>query len=306
MVGDEAFLRAVADDPTDETTRLVYADWLDERDDPRGEYIRLQVEIERTAPHTDRYVALRTRLKALRGHIDSIWVEAMGYRPRHRPLFATLPEARQNRWCLVEEFIEVWHGPVRPEDGYSEAELQAAEQRLGCKLPAALREWYALAGRRQEAWSHQDHLVTLDRLQIFPDSDILIIRYENQGCEQWGIRAADLGQDDPPVIEVEADVQSSPTITAFACLVLLYEVKFASGVFWTGGSFAEDVRIAATGKLSRCDLPDRYWVASPLGLFEGTNLIVEHHGRDWLYVAARGKEALRQLDDTVRGQFKVY
>jgi uncharacterized protein (TIGR02996 family) len=306
MVNDEAFLRAVADDPADETTRLVYADWLDERDDPRGEYIRLQVEIERTAPHTDRYVALRTRLKALRGPIDSAWKEAMGYRPRHRPLFATLPETRQNRWCLVEEFIEVWHGPLRPEDGYSEAELQAAEQRLGYKLPAALREWYALAGRRNDVWSHQDHLWSPDQLWIDLESTTLIIRSENQGCERWGIRIEDLGQDDPPVIEIGAGVQSSPTTTAFATLVLIYEVKFANSVLWAGGSVAEDVRTAATGKLSQCDLPDRYWVMNPLQFFEGNDLIVELEPQGWLYVAARGEEAFRQLDEEVCRQLTVY
>ncbi len=147
----------------------MYADWLDERDDPRGEYIRLQAEITRVAPHTDRYAALRGRLKALRAGVTPAWVEAMGYRPRHRPLFAVLPEQRADRWRLVDEFVEVWHRPLAPGDGYAEAELQAAEHRLGFGLPAAVREWYALAGRRADVWSVQDHLrppgPTADRLR---------------------------------------------------------------------------------------------------------------------------------------------
>ena len=38
----DAFLRAVLADPDDDAPRLVYADWLEERGDPRGEFIRLQ------------------------------------------------------------------------------------------------------------------------------------------------------------------------------------------------------------------------------------------------------------------------
>jgi uncharacterized protein (TIGR02996 family) len=44
---DEAtFIRAIRATPKDRTTRLVYADWLDERNDPRGKLIRLEDERE--------------------------------------------------------------------------------------------------------------------------------------------------------------------------------------------------------------------------------------------------------------------
>jgi uncharacterized protein (TIGR02996 family) len=42
--GHEPFLRAICENPEDDTVRLVYADWLDENGDPdRAEFIRLQV-----------------------------------------------------------------------------------------------------------------------------------------------------------------------------------------------------------------------------------------------------------------------
>ncbi len=41
---EEPFLRAIAEDPGDEATRLVYADWLEERGDPLGEYLRLRCQ----------------------------------------------------------------------------------------------------------------------------------------------------------------------------------------------------------------------------------------------------------------------
>jgi uncharacterized protein (TIGR02996 family) len=43
-----AFLRAILAAPEDDVPRLIYADWLDERDDPRGEFIRVQVELAKT------------------------------------------------------------------------------------------------------------------------------------------------------------------------------------------------------------------------------------------------------------------
>ena len=44
MTDDEAFIRAVVDGPGDNTPRLVYADWLDDRADPRGPYLRAECE----------------------------------------------------------------------------------------------------------------------------------------------------------------------------------------------------------------------------------------------------------------------
>jgi uncharacterized protein (TIGR02996 family) len=47
MCDDDAFLRAIIERPDDDLPRLIYADYLDERGDPRGEFIRLQVELSR-------------------------------------------------------------------------------------------------------------------------------------------------------------------------------------------------------------------------------------------------------------------
>lgn len=42
MTEEQAFLSAIIENPWDDSLRLIYADWLEERDDPRGEFIRLQ------------------------------------------------------------------------------------------------------------------------------------------------------------------------------------------------------------------------------------------------------------------------
>ena len=41
--GERGFLGAILEHP-EEAVKLIYADWLDERDDPRGEFLRLMVK----------------------------------------------------------------------------------------------------------------------------------------------------------------------------------------------------------------------------------------------------------------------
>lgn len=44
---DIAFQRAILANPADFTLKLVYADWLQEHDDPRAEFVRVQVELHK-------------------------------------------------------------------------------------------------------------------------------------------------------------------------------------------------------------------------------------------------------------------
>ena len=45
MPDHDAFLRMICDDPHSDAPRLVFADWLEEHGDPRGEYIRKSIEL---------------------------------------------------------------------------------------------------------------------------------------------------------------------------------------------------------------------------------------------------------------------
>jgi uncharacterized protein (TIGR02996 family) len=70
---DIAFQRAILANPADTTLKLVYADWLQERADPRAEYLRLQVEL-----HTKRTSAAAVDAAAwfmrMGDRLDADWV----------------------------------------------------------------------------------------------------------------------------------------------------------------------------------------------------------------------------------------
>lgn len=62
----DALVRAIIENPEDDSPRLVYADWLDEHGGAaRAEFIRLQCELGRlilgTQATFDRYAAIQTR-----------------------------------------------------------------------------------------------------------------------------------------------------------------------------------------------------------------------------------------------------
>src|SRR5262245_45374071 len=46
MVNDEAFIQAILAEPNDDTARLVYADWLEEHDNPcASDYLRTELKL---------------------------------------------------------------------------------------------------------------------------------------------------------------------------------------------------------------------------------------------------------------------
>lgn len=71
---DRAFIRAVLTNPAELTAWLVYADWLDEHEQPeRAEFLRLQVERGRLPPNDARRGAIDARLSELHGTVHRGW-----------------------------------------------------------------------------------------------------------------------------------------------------------------------------------------------------------------------------------------
>src|SRR5262245_31093810 len=68
-----AFLRALEQDPDDETTRLIFADWLEERGDPLAELIRIQAELGKLLDDDERRWHLELRRSILWSEHGRSW-----------------------------------------------------------------------------------------------------------------------------------------------------------------------------------------------------------------------------------------
>lgn len=75
MDDDRAFLDEILAQPDDDLPRLIYADWLEERGDPRGELIRVQCELAKLTATDSRRKVLEERGRLLvLDHYES-WIE---------------------------------------------------------------------------------------------------------------------------------------------------------------------------------------------------------------------------------------
>jgi uncharacterized protein (TIGR02996 family) len=108
MTDDEAFIRRIVDSPGDDTPRLVYADWLDERGDPRGTYLRAEAT-----------PGGATSLAPLAAGLDPVWVARVS-----RPPIGV---------CCDHVRLTDRGPPLAAED------VVAAERALGATFPAELR-----------------------------------------------------------------------------------------------------------------------------------------------------------------------
>ncbi|SCF93237.1 SMI1/KNR4 family protein [Streptomyces sp. Ncost-T10-10d] len=114
-------------------------------------------------------------------------------------------EGRSGAWSFIQGFAAHWAGALETGDGWTEADLAVAEERLGVRLPAALREAYLLFGRRRDLISNHDMLLSPAELHVDDAKEALVFRHENQGAASWGILLDSL-QDDDPAVFIRADL----------------------------------------------------------------------------------------------------
>ncbi len=69
------FLARIRERPNDDGPRLIYADWLDEQGDPRGEFIRVQLALARLPEDDRRRAKLRHVERDLLGRYADLWSE---------------------------------------------------------------------------------------------------------------------------------------------------------------------------------------------------------------------------------------
>lgn len=112
MSEDDALLRTVIDRVGDDTARFVYADWLDERDDPRGPFLRAEVEWARTRDDDN-------TVRAFAAHLDPLWVARV---------------SRPPLGVCCDRFTFADCGPQQTPDS-----IDTAEALLGCTFPVPYR-----------------------------------------------------------------------------------------------------------------------------------------------------------------------
>jgi hypothetical protein len=95
-----------------------------------------------------------------------------------------------------ERFREIFGTPLEPGDGLGEEAVGSALARAGVAIPAALSDYYALAGRH---WINDNHNRLRPIAQLEWIDDKLVFMEENQCVAFWGIPRADLVEADPVV-----------------------------------------------------------------------------------------------------------
>ncbi|MFD1932059.1 hypothetical protein ACFSKW_11300 [Nonomuraea mangrovi] len=195
---------------------------------------------------------------------------------------------RHHAWRFIRRFAESWSRPLSKDDGFSEAEIDAAEKRLGLQLPVALREAYVLFGKRDDLCHWHNRLQRPDELEVFGEAGLLY-HAENQGC--WGryIRLTDLHLADPPTrescdclrVEHQSGVPYAERLSAALVAMVLSE------------AFAGPREQAAYGELLTQDISevDRLFTRMDLPVL-GTDCTEAPRGEGRWYI---GKDALLYL-----------
>jgi hypothetical protein len=101
-----------------------------------------------------------------------------------------------NYLLRYRQAIEVLDRPLTSEDGLPDRDIVMGEQRLGVRLPRALREYYGIAGRLDLNRAH-NQLYTPH--EWFVDAGKFVFMEENQEVVYWGIPISEEVGDDPPV-----------------------------------------------------------------------------------------------------------
>ncbi|XVQ09148.1 hypothetical protein ACQP1W_42450 [Spirillospora sp. CA-255316] len=212
-------------------------------------------------------------------------------------------------WGFVREFAEYWARPLRDGDGYSVAELDAAEGRLGFLLPSAFREAYGLFGRRDDLTSKHDRLRPLEALEVDERGEALVFRDENQGAATWGLLLSDLGEDDPPVV-MKPDLALKEQERwegwlgrfSLACVEIVLAESVHDVVLADQRDQEEGDAVILERDFRRMPLPD-YPEGEGTRWFAGPDLVVRDDGGAWLSVRARTEEVLEGLRERMPGDW---
>ncbi|KYF78312.1 hypothetical protein BE17_53355 [Sorangium cellulosum] len=200
---------------------------------------------------------------------------------------------------LIESVMAIAFGVRGLEDGCTEADICAAEQRLGVSLPEALRDYLATAGRHGGMMDADFHVLPPDKLRLA--GDCLVFCEENQYVAEWGIQAADRASPNPRVSgrarNTEKWYSEASRLSGFLIHVATWQA------------------VISMPECSRCELPEKELKAlEPLleyigdkklrsgghriSFIDRTNALLATylHNSETLYVGAARPEALEDFE----------
>ncbi|WP_040840674.1 SMI1/KNR4 family protein [Nocardia brevicatena] len=208
---------------------------------------------------------------------------------------------RAGVWRFIAGFAAHWISPLADADGWSEADLVAAEENLGVRLPSAMRKAYRLFGRREDLTGNQDFLLSPAHLDLDETGEMLVFRVENQGVWEWGVSMADPYEPDPRVaIRLSGDdpEQWGAWLDRFllACVEMVLSESLYSAVHISEPLSADD--LARVERMySRLPIPECHVFADDSGIrwFAGQDVLLRVDPADCLGARARTAEALDRL-----------
>ncbi len=127
MTDEAGLLQAILNAPDDATLRLVYADWLEERGDPRGEYLRCQCACAYLKPADPRLATLLQREEELRQQHPAV----------------ILPWQRRLLLARIKKLLE---GQVHDLDGKGRNERRPSYTPQPCLTEQEITAWEAANG----------------------------------------------------------------------------------------------------------------------------------------------------------------
>jgi uncharacterized protein (TIGR02996 family) len=268
MRDEAAFLAAVRAAPNDVSYRLVYANWLEERGDPRGELIRVEEEMRQLPVFSDQYWDLKTRRNKLRSQAAPKWLEALRYGTDYDPVFRHgMPAGWKERWRLVREFTERWFGIPMGDVGAQVIETPRSKprERLGRdpqtgaaikvrefppaewinSLPPSVREWFVFIHELRQHKRIKPALQGSHEFVSAPEETVPLM-YLSEPSLYYEIRNESLQDPDPTVTWGDAEYPGSGgLIPHLSSMAFQYIVQSSYGVI--AGGF--NARVTSTERL---------------------------------------------------------
>jgi hypothetical protein len=208
---------------------------------------------------------------------------------------------RAGAWQFIRDFARWWRSPLADGDGYGQAEVGAAEQRLGVRFPAAVREAYRLLGRRADLTSNQDDLFGPGQLYLDGGGQVLVFRQEHQCCARWGVWLDRPGDPDPPVAAQEVQAGHglgwTPYLDRFslACVEIVLSESLFTAAGLDDNKPLDDADLASLERdFTQLALPVYpLWTGPPvIRWFAGPDVILRADADAWVWVRARTASAL--------------